>query len=517
MKASIIFSAVLLLSRLAKAEVAPIAAIGNRFFDSVSGDQFYVKGIAYQEQAGQNGPKNPDTPYVDSLASPETCLRDLVHLKDLGVNVVRVYQVDPTADHQVCVDALAQAGIYVLADLSEPGFSINRDRPVWDTEIFDRYTSVVDALHAFPNVLGFFAGNEVTNSKHNTDASPFVKAAIRDTKKYIREKGYRNIPVGYAANDDADIRGPISSYFVCGDKDQAADFLGLNMYEWCGYSTYHTSGYKERTAEYAGFPVPVFFSEYGCNTVAPRPFTEVEALYGSTMAAVWSGGIAYEYFDNFNRYGVVKEKDGKIIRLDDFAVLQNRLAGIQPPKFKAPNTTDTKSSVCNIKNRLWKGSLELPPSPNKRKCNCMEQMLACVATESVGDIGKLFNEVCKSVDCSGIEADGEKGAYGPFSSCGPRQRLSYALNLHYENNDRRSEYCDFQGRAWAPGFSNASRECREMVSLDAKKAVFEQFGANGLNSSWASSPGVGQLVSETVRVLPVLAVLWVTLALGAVL
>lgn len=104
------------------------------------------------------------------------------------------------------MNALADAGIYVVADLSEPGLSINRDDPEWNTALFERYTKVVDVMAKYTNTLGFFAGNEVSNAKNNTNASAFVKAAVRDMKTYIKSKNYRTIGVGYATNDDADIR-----------------------------------------------------------------------------------------------------------------------------------------------------------------------------------------------------------------------------------------------------------------------------------------------------------------------
>lgn len=38
-------------------------------------------------------------------------------MKDLGVNAIRVYHVDAKADHDGCMDAFAEAGIYLLIDL----------------------------------------------------------------------------------------------------------------------------------------------------------------------------------------------------------------------------------------------------------------------------------------------------------------------------------------------------------------------------------------------------------------
>lgn len=424
---------------------------GNKFFTQ-TGDQFFIKGIAYQpaRKDGEIYDNVLEALYLDAMANTTTCLRDLEMFKQLGVNVIRAYQFLPSANHDICMEAYAKEGIYILADLSEPDLSINRQIPTWDIELYDRYVSVVDALHGYDNVLGFFAGNEVTNSPENTDASPFVKAAVRDIKKYIKDQGYRRIPVGYATNDDAVIRSSLANYFVCDNVSSAIDFLGLNMYEWCGYSSYATSGYRERTVEFSNFPVPAFFSEYGCNTVNPRPFTEVEALYGSTMSKVWSGGIAYEYFEQANHYGLVKEnRDGTVGLLQDYKNLQRKLKLINPKGPKGPPLGNrSRSPIKCIQDENWKGSSNLPNTPDRAKCECLQSTFSCLVTPYINvNEQEFFNEVCSLVDCSEVLGDGELGQYGRFSDCSLRQRLSYALNKFYIESSRDSKACDFDGRA----------------------------------------------------------------------
>jgi len=201
--------------------------------------------------------------------------------------------------------ALANAGIYVVADLSSPTQSIDRSDPEWTDDLYARYTSVIDAMANYTNVLGFFAGNEVTNAPNNTDASAFVKAAVRDSKAYIASKNYRSIGVGFASDDDEtyNLVTTLEEYFDCGDAADAIDFWGYNIYSWCGDSNYVDSGYQAHTEFFQSYNVPAFFAEYGCNTVQPRTFTEVSALYGSNMSSVWSGGIVYMYFNETNNYG----------------------------------------------------------------------------------------------------------------------------------------------------------------------------------------------------------------------
>lgn len=292
---------------VAAADVEPIVMKGQALFYE-NGTQFYIKGVAYQRDTSSSEAAKRDdstTDYIDPLADATRCARDVPILAAAGTNVIRTYALDPTADHDDCMSLLADAGIYVISDLSSPDEAINRASPVWDTALYTRYTAVVDAMKGYKNVIGFFGGNEVTNNASNTDASAFVKAAVRDTKAYINSTADRWLGVGYAANDDSTIRDNMAHYFNCGDQESAIDFWGYNIYEWCGESTFEKSGYSEVVDFFSNFSVPVFFSEYGCNSdgAADRIFQETTELYSDDMTSVIAGGIVYMYFEEANDYG----------------------------------------------------------------------------------------------------------------------------------------------------------------------------------------------------------------------
>lgn len=265
-----------------------------------------MRGVAYQQDSAAGGASTGTNKYSDPLANPAACRRDVPLLVELNTNTIRTYAIDPTADHTVCMKLLDDAGIYVISDLSEPALSVNRDAPLWDTDLYKRYIGVVDALAKYDNVIGFFAGNEVSNNNTNTPASAFVKAAVRDTKAHIKKTYQRWLGVGYAANDDPFIRNEIAHYFNCGDQDSAIDFWGYNIYSWCGKSSMETSGYSKQVEFFKNYSVPVFFAEYGCNEpggAANRIWEESTALYSDEMTSVFSGGIVYMFHQEANDYG----------------------------------------------------------------------------------------------------------------------------------------------------------------------------------------------------------------------
>lgn len=244
----------------------------------------------------------PDDPLVDTAQ----CSRDIALMSQLGANAIRVYHVDPEADHSGCMTALANAGIYLFVDLDTFDTAIQQDTPTWNETQFHAFSKVLDAFHQFDNTAGVFIGNEVLDTAAGSRAAPYVLAAARDIKAYRDKQGYRKIPVGYAAADIAQLRPMLQNYLACSSNaSDRVDFFSLNAYEWCGDSSYTLSGYNMLEKNATGYPVPIFFSETGCNTVPPRTFTDQQAIFGPHMADTWSGAIIYEWIEETNNYGLI--------------------------------------------------------------------------------------------------------------------------------------------------------------------------------------------------------------------
>lgn len=166
----------------------------------------------------------------DPLADKAVCERDLAQFKKLGINTIRVYTVDNSAAHDDCMNALADAGIYVIVDANNPLYSINRldPAPSYNAKYLQSVFATVDAFAKYDNTLAFFSGNEVVNDKvESTKAARYVKATTRDMKQYMRVRKYRSVPVGYSATDVPQNRMQLAHYMNCGTDDERSDFFAF--------------------------------------------------------------------------------------------------------------------------------------------------------------------------------------------------------------------------------------------------------------------------------------------------
>ena len=202
--------------------IPTIHAKGAKFFTSAG--QFYIKGIAYQLQE------------ADPLVDVAQCRRDAALMKTLGANSIRVYHVVANQDHDACMAAFADAGIYTWIDLDTFDTYIlpNGEQPRWTSREYQAYQRVMDVFQKYDNVAGFFVGKEMLTMGNDSVAAPFIKAAARDMKAYRNSKGYRQIPIGYSAADIESLRPNLQNYLACGsNSSESLDFYSLNVRPDC--------------------------------------------------------------------------------------------------------------------------------------------------------------------------------------------------------------------------------------------------------------------------------------------
>jgi 1,3-beta-glucanosyltransferase GAS3 len=267
----------------------------------------------------------------------------------LQINTLRVYNLNPDVNHDECASIFNAAGIYMILDVNSPlpNQSLNRGAP-WESYSEDylaRVFQVVENFKAFPNLLGFFSGNEVINEESVVEVPQYIRAVTRDMKDYIAKQADRQIPVGYSAADVRPMLADTAGYLSCSISEEASskiDLFGLNSYSWCGESSFKESEYNVLVDDFKDTTVPIFFSEYGCNKVTPRTFTEVPVLYSDQMTGVFSGGLIYEYTQEANNYGLVEFNDNNTASLlIDFDNLQKQYGTLDFAKIQSADGTAT--------------------------------------------------------------------------------------------------------------------------------------------------------------------------------
>jgi hypothetical protein len=359
--------------------VNPLEIKGIDFVDPNTGNKVVIVGAAYQP--GGSAAYNPKETGKDALSDADTCKRDAALLQVMGVNAIRIYNLSPDLNHDECASIFNAAGIYMMLDVNSPlvGESLSAWHP-WEsyyTAYMRRTFAIVEAFSEYPNTLAFFSANEVIAKKDTIDFAPrYIRAVTRDLKNYIKNNLKRKIPVGYSAADVRDVLWDTWNYLQCsieGEKDDMsrADFFALNSYSWCGPdATFESSSYNDLVDGLKSTSVPVFFSEYGCNTPKPRYWNETQSLYGKDMIDVFAGGVVYEYTEEENEYGLVNITSGTLNVLSDFNRLKAQYAkidwkSIQSQKAKGKGPSAPKCVAKLIQEKGFDSNFTLPVTPPK--------------------------------------------------------------------------------------------------------------------------------------------------------
>ncbi|KAK8077909.1 1-3-beta-glucanosyltransferase gel2 [Apiospora saccharicola] len=348
------------------AAVPALEAHGNQFVNPKTNDVFQIVGMAYQ--IGGSAGYDPSHG-KDPLSNGDVCKRDAALMQVLGINTIRVYNLDPNLNHDECASIFNAAGMYMVIDVNSPlaGESLNSLEP-W-TSYYDTYLNrtfaIVEAFKSYPNLLGFFSGNEViSNVKQGGTAPPYIRAVTRDLKQYIKNHADRPIPVGYSAADVREVLEDSWNYFQCSIEGEAddmsrADMFALNSYSWCADASFESSGYNTLVDLFKTSSVPVFYSEFGCNTPSPRIFTEIGTIYGDKMTPTFSGGVVYEFAQEPNNFGLAEvSKDNSVKLLKDFQTLKNQYSKVD---WKSVQSVKAKSNAVKPPQQILEGGVKPKP------------------------------------------------------------------------------------------------------------------------------------------------------------
>lgn len=302
----------------------PIVPKGNRFFHSVTGEHFPIKGIAYHPRPNDGPLSIPNS--VDFYTDDYRFLweQDIANFRRLGVNTIRLYSVDPSVNHDSFMCALQEAGIYVildlLADCEDCGIGPNEAPSCYPNSLKRRGQFIINEFSKYSNLLLFSAGNEVT--LYARDRQYWINAACQ--KKFIRDMRWyvdtcsanplsslpRKVPIGMANWDNN--RTTQARYFTCRtdpeDQLENAEWYGLNTYQHCdpnATSVDQLLGWQNVRGDFAllNLSVPVVITEYGCRERFPtigdfeaqRNWLQVDALYSPLYAATFAGAVVFEY------------------------------------------------------------------------------------------------------------------------------------------------------------------------------------------------------------------------------
>ncbi|KAF2006640.1 carbohydrate-binding module family 43 protein [Amniculicola lignicola CBS 123094] len=470
------------------AVVDPIIIKGNRLFYQTNGTQFFVRGLQY----GAGQVLNSEA-QIDRIADASSCQRDIEYFTKANINVVRVYFIDPTRDHSACMNALADAGIYVIAGLKDHSNHLDWEDRSWNRATMAQFTGAVDSLAEFSNLLAFSIGTTGGDNDNNSALrAPFLAAAVRDIKKYISGKKYRHIPVGWGTRPSwSDVTGQEAAYMTC-KSDAHADFIEPSLRYDRGCTDL---ALFDKAVEYFKDSKKPIIVQHGCRLETgkdfdPPSFNQVKKLYNTSISESIAGGIVVGYIEHLyyaiQHPGLVSiDERGNVQAGEAFSSLSMALVTLKPSSINmfeysqptaVPRCPGPPSSQLN-------SSVALPPVPNAKLCTCMMDTLQCVSTTAVD--GLNFNVFamckdstildCRETDLEGIQIDSQTGIYGAFSGCNRSEVYSWAVNKISQSGGS----CNFNGTAEPrPSPVRSVGECKfllDQVGVDGEGTLTASF------------------------------------------
>jgi Glucanosyltransferase len=230
---------------------------------------------------------------IDPLADPAGCARDIPHIVNMGINTLFISDMSYKPIHWGCMQQLQTAGLYVIPTWSGgERFRFNGElRQFADYNWFKGFQDFVDSFHTFPNVISFLHETFDYNQNH-IEGHPWIKTVVRAIKRHIKQKGYRQIPIGLSGYNHRKSKYALE-YNLCGDEEETKpDWYALHLYnyqttEGRSYDCDNSTVLNDQLHDlYKDSSIPLILGYFRCIQFKSEDFNEVSMIYSENMTQV---------------------------------------------------------------------------------------------------------------------------------------------------------------------------------------------------------------------------------------
>jgi glycosyltransferase involved in cell wall biosynthesis len=226
--------------------------------------KFYLQGVTY-------GPFRPGTPHGPQLPSPEKAALDLRLMRELGINVIRVYHTPP----RWFLDLAQAERIRVMVTIPWHKRVLFLDDPEAVGTIRRNVAEAAAANAGHAAMLGFFIDNEIPSDLVRWYGAPRIEEFLNGLVRIVRQHD----PHALAAYANF----PPTEYLLPSE----VDFYSYNVYL---HRKRDLVGYLARLQNLAG-DKPLILSEFGMDTIR-HPEEEQAELLAEHVTTVFESGLA---------------------------------------------------------------------------------------------------------------------------------------------------------------------------------------------------------------------------------
>jgi hypothetical protein len=298
-----IWTAVLLNLPIWLAHGAEVTISGRQIL--VGNTAFSARGVSYAPTPiGQAGDQWPYGDYFTANHAP-IYSRDLARMRQMGVNCLRIYGWNPTADHTGFLDAAYNQGRRPIWVLLNRWVNPDTDwgNPSAVNSIASEWVTLATNVMRHPAILGYLIGNELNWADVNR-TNPVFWAALNQIAGAIRQHDTNHLVSTALA--DLDVAATIGAF----------DAAMANFNVWC-VQAYRGNSFGTLFRDYASASgKPLLVTEFGMDAYDTRTgaeYADDAAVQAEYVVALWkqlraqsaiaSGGFVFEWSDEWWKWG----------------------------------------------------------------------------------------------------------------------------------------------------------------------------------------------------------------------